>query len=58
MSRETFKSHKDIEVYKKAFTAAMQIFELSKNFPVEERYSLTNQIRRSPRSICANFAEL
>lgn len=57
MSRETFKSHKDLEVYKKAFEAAMQIFELSKNFPVEEQYSLTDQIRRSSRSICANFAE-
>ena len=57
MTRETFKSHKDLEVYKKAFAAAMQIFELSKKFPVEERYSLTDQIRRSSRSVCANFAE-
>ncbi|MEW6497427.1 MAG: four helix bundle protein, partial [Cyanobacteriota bacterium] len=40
MSRETFKSHKDLDIYKKAFEAAMQIFELSKKFPVEERYSL------------------
>lgn len=55
--RETFKSHKDLEVYKKAFEAAMQIFELSKKFPQEERYSLTDQIRRSSRSVCANFAE-
>ncbi|NEQ66330.1 MAG: four helix bundle protein [Symploca sp. SIO1B1] len=57
MSRETFKSHKDLDIYKKAFEAAMQIFELSKKFPVEERYSLTDQIRRSSRSVCANFAE-
>jgi four helix bundle protein len=57
MTRETFKSHKDLEIYKKAFEAAMQIFELSKQFPVEERYSLTDQIRRSSRSVCANFAE-
>jgi len=35
----------------------MQIFELSKKFPLEERYSLTDQIRRSSRSVCANFAE-
>jgi four helix bundle protein len=55
--RETLKSHKDLEVYKKAFEAAMQIFELSKKFPVEERYSLTDQIRRSSRSVCANLAE-
>ncbi len=57
LSRETFKSHKDLDTYKKAFEAAMQIFELSKKFPVEERYSLTDQIRRSSRSVCANFAE-
>jgi four helix bundle protein len=56
LSRETFKSHKDLDTYKKAFEAAMQIFELSKKFPVEERYSLTDQIRRSSRSVCANFA--
>jgi len=35
----------------------MQIFDLSKKFPVEERYSLTDQIRRSSRSVCANMAE-
>ena len=40
-----------------AFDAAMKIFDLSKKFPVEERYSLTDQIRRSSRSICANLAE-
>ena len=53
MSRQTFKNHSDLEVYKKAFSAAMQIFELSKKFPPEERYSLTDQIRRSSRSVCA-----
>ena len=57
MTRETFKNHKDLDVYNKAFEAAMRIFELSKTFPVEERYSLTDQIRRSSRSVCANFAE-
>ncbi|KYC39589.1 four helix bundle protein [Scytonema hofmannii PCC 7110] len=40
-----------------AFNAAMKIFVLSKQFPVEERYSLTDQIRRSSRSVCANLAE-
>jgi len=49
--------HQDLEVYKKAFNAAMRIFELSKSFPKEEIYSLTDQIRRSSRSICANTAE-
>ncbi|MBA2735797.1 MAG: four helix bundle protein [Pyrinomonadaceae bacterium] len=49
--------HQDLEVYKKAFSAAMRIFELSKSFPKEEIYSLTDQIRRSSRSVCANTAE-
>ena len=51
------KTHEDLEVYQIAFKAAMEIFELSKRFPVEERYSLTDQIRRSSRSVCANLAE-
>ncbi|MCC5599253.1 MULTISPECIES: four helix bundle protein [Nostoc] len=56
-SIRVIKDHKDLEVYKMAFDSAMIIFELSKKFPVEERYSLTDQIRRSSRSVCANFAE-
>ena len=51
------KTHHDLEVYRKAFDTAMKIFELSKTFPKEERYSLTDQIRRSSRSVCANLAE-
>lgn len=43
--------------YKKGFELAMEIFEISKTFPKEERYSLTDQIRRSSRSVCANIAE-
>jgi four helix bundle protein len=49
--------HTDLEVYKKAFDTAMLIFEASKKFPREETYSLTDQIRRSSRSVCANPAE-
>jgi len=49
--------HFELDVYKKSFAAAMRIFELSKEFPVEEKYSLTDQIRRSSRSVCANEAE-
>lgn len=49
--------HTELEVYQKAFEAAMQIFELSRSFPKEETYSLTDQIRRSSRSVCANLAE-
>lgn len=49
--------HQDLDVYKKAFEAAMEIFVISKSFPKEETYSLTDQIRRSSRSVCANLAE-
>ena len=45
------------EVFQKAFDAAMCVFEMSKGFPKEETYSLTDQIRRSSRSVCANLAE-
>ncbi len=55
--KRTIKTHEDLVIYQKGFDAAMSIFELSKRFPVEERYSLTDQIRRSSRSVCANFAE-
>ena len=51
------RTHMDLEVYQLAFTAAMKIFEISKNFPKEETYSLTDQIRRSSRSVCSNQAE-
>ena len=51
------KTHEDLDVYQLALEAAMKIFELSKTFPFEERYSLTDQIRRSSRSVCANLAE-
>lgn len=44
-------------VFNKAYSLAMQVFELSKTFPPEERYSLTDQIRRSSRSVCANIGE-
>ncbi|MCK0192953.1 four helix bundle protein [Arenibacter sp. F20364] len=47
----------DLLAYKKSFTLAMRIFEISKSFPKEERYSLTDQIRRSSRSVSANIAE-
>lgn len=50
-------THRDLQVYQKAFDSAMSIFELSKSFPSEERYSLTDQMRRSSRSVCANLAE-
>ncbi len=51
------RSHTDLQVYQRAFEAAMKVFESSKGFPKEERYSLTDQVRRSSRSVCANLAE-
>ena len=48
---------RELDVYRMAVDAAMRVFELSKGFPVEERYSLTDQVRRSARSVCANIAE-
>ena len=47
----------DLIVYQKAFSLAMDIFETSKHFPPEEKYALTDQIRRASRSVCANIAE-
>lgn len=47
----------ELRVYEQSFEAAMRIFELSKLWPVEERYALTDQIRRSSRSVCANLGE-
>jgi four helix bundle protein len=51
------RTHKHLEVYQLAFEAAMKIFEITKSFPKEERYSLTDQIRRASRSVCSNIAE-
>ncbi len=50
-------THRDLQVYQKAFDAATTLFEFSKRFPKEETYSLTDQLRRSSRSVCANLAE-
>jgi len=50
-------TYKDLFAFRKAFELAMKIFEISKRFPKEETYSLTDQIRRSSRSVCTNFAE-
>lgn len=51
------RDHRELEVYKLAFKCAMEIFEISKSFPKEEIYSLTDQISRSSRSVCANIGE-
>lgn len=57
MGRGLVRGYRDLKVYHAAFEAAMEIFKVSKRFPVEERYSLTDQIRRSSRSVCANLGE-
>ena len=49
--------HRDLKVYQLAYRLALEIFEESKGFPMEERYSLTDQIRRSSRSVATNIAE-
>lgn len=51
------RNYRDLRVYQNAFEAAMEIFEITKTFPAEEKYSMVDQIRRSSRSICANLAE-
>ena len=50
-------SVRDLDVYNIAFEAAMTIFKISKTFPKDEKYALTDQVRRSSRSVCANLAE-
>ena len=57
MGTKQIKSAKDLRVYKTAYDLAMEIFEISKTWPTEERYSLTDQIRRSSRSVCSNIRE-
>ena len=51
------RSHRQLDVYQFAFEMAVKIFKLSESFPKEETYSMTDQIRRSSRSVCANIAE-
>lgn len=54
---KSVKHFRELDVYQGAMSLVMQISELTKHFPIEERYELTNQARRSSRSVCANLAE-
>src|SRR5499433_4377437 len=54
---ETIRSYKQLRVYQAAIDAAMRIFELTKRFPIEERFSMVDQMRRSSRSVCSNIGE-
>jgi len=56
-SSKRINSAKELQVYQKAYALAMRIFEISKEWPMEERYSLIDQIRRSSRSVCTNLRE-
>src|SRR3990172_1409624 len=55
--KKDLKHFRDLEVYQLAFKSAMRIFKITKVFPAEEKYSLTDQVRRSSRSVCSNIAE-
>jgi four helix bundle protein len=57
MEKKLIRTHRELDVYQMAFEVAMNIFHESRSFPIEERYSLTDQIRRSSRSVCANLDE-
>lgn len=56
-ARRLARTHTDLDVDRRAFEWAMRLFELPTTFPGEERYPLTDQLRRSSRSVCANLAE-
>lgn len=55
--RKTLKHFRDLEVYQMAFDSAMKIFKMTRDFPMEEKYSIINQIRRSSRSVCSSIGE-
>ena len=54
---EKIDSYKDLHVFQNAMEVAMEVFDITKRFPIEEKYSMVNQMRRSSRSVCANIAE-
>ena len=56
-ARKAIRHFRDLDVYQNALAAGLLVYDLSKKFPSEEKYSLTDQIRRSSRSVCANIAE-
>jgi len=56
-AKKPVRHFRDLDVYQNALAARLRVYELTKKFPAEERYALTDQIRRSSRSVCANVAE-
>ncbi len=57
MEKNKISHFRELDVYRKSFETAMTIFEISRTFPPEEKFSLVDQIRRSSRSVCSNLAE-
>ena len=57
MESNNYKGFHDLKVYQLSYRLALEVFEISKSYPKEEKYSLTDQIRRSSRSVPANIAE-
>jgi len=55
--KKELKHFRDLEVYQRAFRLAMRIYDITKEFPNEEKYSLVDQIRRASRAVCSNIAE-
>ena len=55
--KTTIKHFRDLEVYQTSFDLAMKIYQITKKLPLEEKYALTDQIRRSSRAVCSNLAE-
>jgi four helix bundle protein len=56
-ARKPIRHFRDLDVYQNALDAGIRVYDLTKKFPIEERYALTDQARRSSRSVCANIAE-
>jgi len=54
---QNIRSYKELRVYQAAIDAAMRIFEITKRFPSEERFSMVDQMRRASRSVCSNIGE-
>jgi len=54
---QSIRSYKELRVYQAAIEAAMRIFEITKRFPADERFSMVGQMRRSSRSVCSNIGE-
>ncbi len=55
--QEVFQSHRDLKIYQRSYAISLEIYKETKNFPKEEQFGITSQIRRASSGICANIAE-